>query len=152
VTLSGNAANQGGGIYQIAQYVTQTLSLASTIIADSASGGNCAVEMSGYPLISSRYNLSSDETCAPYLGRPGDLNNANPNLGPLAKNGGPTLTHMPQFPSPAIDAIPQGTNDCGVSIATDQRGMPRAVDGTCDIGAVEFDGTLLRLWLPLLAR
>jgi hypothetical protein len=69
----------------------------------------------------------------------------NPRLGPLADNGGPTLTHALLRGSPAID---QGT---GVTSATffdcpetDQRGFSRPVDGdgdgraACDIGAYEF--------------
>jgi hypothetical protein len=54
----------------------------------------------------------------------------NPQLGPLADNGGPTQTLAPQSGSPAIDA---GAAGCP---ATDQRGAPRV--GPCDIGAVEF--------------
>ncbi len=58
-------------------------------------------------------------------------------LGPLADNGGPTLTHAPRSGSVAIDAIP--AEDCidmeGAALTTDQRGEPR--DSACDIGAVE---------------
>ena len=59
------------------------------------------------------------------------LNPANAMLGPLADNGGPTLTHGLQPQSPGING--------GVSTvlvpATDQRGYARA--GQADIGAVE---------------
>jgi hypothetical protein len=48
------------------------------------------------------YNLSSDNTCN--LGGPGDLNNANPQLGPLQNNGGTTQTMALLTGSPAIDA------------------------------------------------
>lgn len=54
---------------------------------------------------------------------------ANPMLGALADNGGPTPTLMPAPGSPLRDA---GTN-CP---ATDQRGQPRPGPG-CTIGAVE---------------
>ncbi len=63
----------------------------------------------------------------------------NPQLGPLASNGGPTQTHVPLRGSPLIEA---GVN--GVGGATDQRGAGRELDGngdgiaTADIGAVEF--------------
>ncbi len=60
-------------------------------------------------------------------------------LGPLADNGGPTPTHMPEPGSPAIDAaLDLFCPD------TDQRGESRPVDGNedgtaaCDIGAVEI--------------
>src|SRR5579859_5144602 len=152
VTLSGNTAANGGGIYQEGSYVTQTVTLMNTIIADSPSGGDCVVQAGSPPLRSGGYNLSSDGACAPYFTQTGDLNGANPNLGPLADNGGPTLTQRPLFPSPVMDAIPLGTNGCGTTITTDQRGLPRATDGRCDIGAVEYGGLLSRLWLPLVRR
>jgi len=155
-TLAGNTSTNpspaGGGIYQAAQYLTETLSLASTIVANSPAGGNCFVDPTGFPLGSNGYNLSSDGTCAPEFTQTGDLNGVNPNLGPLAYNGGPTLTLRPLFPSPVMDAIPLGVNGCGTTITTDQRGLPRATDGRCDIGAVEYGGLFLRLWLPLVRR
>lgn len=69
---------------------------------------------------------------------PGPLN-ADPGLTPLACNGGPTLTSLLLPTSPAIDLVPAA--DC--SLAADQRGQPRPVDGDgdtvarCDAGAVE---------------
>jgi hypothetical protein len=155
-TLAGNSSTNtspaGGGIYQAAQYLSETLSLASTIVANSPAGGNCFVDPTGFPLGSNGYNLSSDGTCAPFFTQTSDLNGVNPNMGPLADNGGPTLTQRPLFPSPVMDVIPLGTNGCGSTLTTDQRGLPRATDGRCDIGAVEYGGLLSRLWLPLVRR
>jgi len=77
----------------------------------------------------------------------------DPNLGPLANNGGSTLTHLPQTPdSPGIDVIPKFINGCGIALITDQRGAPRPINGKCDIGAVEYGAKLLRLYLPLILR
>ena len=56
---------------------------------------------------------------------------ADPLVGPLADNGGPTLTHALLPGSPAIDAA-----DTGVCPVTDQRGVAR--DAACDIGSYEF--------------
>ncbi len=60
----------------------------------------------------------------------------DPLLGPLANNGGPTLTHLLLSGSPALDA--GNTNTSGFP-ATDQRGpgFPRILNGRVDIGAVE---------------
>ncbi|MHB1560624.1 MAG: beta strand repeat-containing protein, partial [Isosphaeraceae bacterium] len=69
------------------------------------------------------------------LSGPGVIN-ADPVLGPLQDNGGPTLTRMPMYGSRAI-----GAGDLQVEISagltTDQRGMPRVVGGAVDLGAVE---------------
>jgi hypothetical protein len=60
--------------------------------------------------------------------------NGNPLLGPLANNGGPTFTMVPQPGSSAINGVPA---TCPVTI--DQRGIQRPGPNktSCDIGAVE---------------
>ncbi len=62
----------------------------------------------------------------------------DPELGPLADNGGPTMTHMPRSTSPAIDT---GANP--VNLATDQRGVEREFNAGIDMGAVERRETIL---------
>ena len=59
----------------------------------------------------------------------------NPGLGPLADNGGPTLTMALGAGSPAIDRIPPTGFDCP---ATDQRGITRPQGSACDLGAFEL--------------
>jgi hypothetical protein len=59
--------------------------------------------------------------------------NADPKLGLLAGNGGPTQTMALLPGSAAIDAVP--TNACPV--ATDQRGVSRPQGAACDAGAYE---------------
>ena len=58
----------------------------------------------------------------------------NPLLGPLANNGGRTLTMLPQGGSPAINA---GVSSAGASLSKDQRGFSRLFGRAVDIGAVE---------------
>lgn len=60
---------------------------------------------------------------------------ADPLLGPLQDNGGPTFTHALLEGSPAIDAVP--LDDCS-EVTTDQRGVARPQGSACDIGAFEF--------------
>ena len=54
-------------------------------------------------------------------------------VGPLADNGGPTLTMSLPPGSPAIDAA-----DTSLAPPTDQRGFPRPFGAAADIGAYEF--------------
>jgi hypothetical protein len=63
---------------------------------------------------------------------PADTLTVDPQLLPLADNGGPTLTHALAVGSPAIDA---GNNVAALEF--DQRGEPRAVGAAPDIGALE---------------
>ena len=64
----------------------------------------------------------------------------DPLLGPLADNGGPTMTHALLSGSPAIDAGDNllAVDENGNSLAVDQRSADRVVDGIVDIGAVEI--------------
>lgn len=132
-TLSGNIAGEdsGGGIFNVKG---STVALQNSILANSM-GGNC------HGTIRSRgYNLSSDNSCS--FDGAGDLNNTNPELGPLQNNGGLTDTMALLPGSAAIDAgNPSGCTDSqGLLLKTDQRGMPRPdkEDASgCDIGAYE---------------
>jgi len=100
--------------------------LENTIVAKSH-GADCGPSGA---VTSLGHNLDSDGTCG--LSSAGDLSGADPLLGPLANNGGPTETHALKDGSPAIDA---GDNvGCP---ATDQRGTARPQGAACDIGAFE---------------
>jgi CSLREA domain-containing protein len=76
----------------------------------------------------------------------GGFTQADPLLGALQDNGGPTQTHALLTGSPAIDAgDPSGCADnLGAILTADQRGYLRPVDGDnngsvlCDIGAFEY--------------
>ena len=135
-TFSGNAASHGGGINMAAGLVT----LGATIVAGNT-GSNCYA--SGGTVTSVGYNLSDDlstaNTCD--LVAPSDVLGANPQLGPLANNGGPTETELPALSSPAVYQIPTPTTLNGVTVCpgTDQRGLARPLPGAtdCTIGAVE---------------
>jgi hypothetical protein len=92
---------------------------------------------------SNGYNIDDANTCL-FTGT-GDQINTNPQIGPLAANGGPTETHDLFSTSPAIDAADpaypgSSANACSLF---DQRGVHRPVDdgvapARCDIGAVEY--------------
>lgn len=141
VTLSANRADadangtgDGGGIYNSA-----TLSVKNTLVAGnedlSAASRNDCYTIGTYT--SQGYNVVG-QGCP--SGGTGDLTTTDPRLGPLADNGGDTLTHALLAGSPALDRIPNGTNDCGSALLQDQRGSarPSPDGGACDTGALEY--------------
>ena len=72
------------------------------------------------------------------LDAPTDLIASDLMLGPLAANGGPTPTLLPQAGSPLLDRIPIGTAGlCDATTSTDQRGSVRPHGTACDAGSVE---------------
>ncbi len=77
------------------------------------------------------HDLSSDGSCI-FTGI-GSLNNTDPKLGPLADNGGATLTMALLPGSPAIDA-----GSAVGAPATDQRGVARPQGPGVDVGAFEY--------------
>ena len=78
--------------------------------------------------------MSTDSSCG--LSRKTDLTGLNPMLGPLADNGGPTMTQALPRSSPAVNAGGRtGTSSCP---GTDQRGLSRLWGPACDIGAFEL--------------
>jgi hypothetical protein len=135
-TFSDNIDNTGqASASTILQSSPQPLKLKNVVLKLGASGflfGNCEANSGDAPITSEGFNLSDDKSCAPYFTNAGDKNNTDPKLGPLANNGGSTMTHLPQPGSPLIDA-----GQCSPDIAVDQRGVARPQGAACDIGAVE---------------
>ncbi len=125
----------GGGLYA---YSGTTILYNTIVAANTADDG--ADDIVGAIASSSSNNLVGvDETGSVASSiNPIVIGTANPGLGLLAYNGGPTQTIALLAGSPAIDA---GSNALAndYSLTTDQRGpgFPRIVNGTVDIGAFE---------------
>ena len=136
VTINGNHADSGyAGGYSTGHAASfPSGGIANSIIAGNTGAGDsdCYIDGGGATINSNGHNLSGDATCN--FGQPTDQANANPLLGALASNGGPTQTMALLTGSPAIDTGGTSANGCP---ATDQRGAPRPQGAACDIGAFE---------------
>jgi hypothetical protein len=111
--------------------------LANTIVALNTAGGSAASDVSGTVDPASLYNLIGTGGSGGLIdGNIGNLVGvADPRLGTLADNGGPTKTIALLPGSPAIDA---GDNSAAGLPSTDQRGLARIIGPGVDIGAFEL--------------
>ena len=132
VTVTFNTATDGAGLYNTD---SGTFNISNSIVAQN-DGANCFQE-AGASFNAFFANLDSDRSCP-------DFTQGAAGLGPLADNGGPTLTHMLGSSSDALDAGEPSV--CAELGDVDQRGYARLnVDGNgnpadgnaCDLGAVE---------------
>jgi hypothetical protein len=128
-TVTGNVSRWGGAeIF----FWSGSATLTDSVVGPGQGSEDCG---EAWRLQSLGHNLGSDDTCN--LTQPTDRFATDPLLGPLADNGGPIRTHLPERGSPLIDR-----GSC--QALTDQRGVPRPLDGDrdgvrlCDIGAVEY--------------
>jgi hypothetical protein len=130
-TVSGNTAEESSAILN---FERGRLTVASSVIDGDCGSDEGAQETSlGYNIESPGDTCGFDQTSD----QPG-VTEEQLNLGDLADNGGPTMTHAlltEPVVSIALDAIPQG--DCEVD--TDQRGVarPSGLESKCDIGSYE---------------
>jgi hypothetical protein len=139
-TVTGNSADSGNGLYVTEAAIdgASTVELANTLIAEQT-GDDCLVDAG--EIISRGHNLDSDGTCN--LDSNGDIAFGFANLGPLADNGGPTLTHALLPGSDVLDAGDPTACAAEPVGGVDQRGYPRPAGAGCDIGAFEagdYDG------------
>lgn len=164
-TVSGNRAAANGGIGLGGGATAQIAS--TTITANEATGssggggigrsfGSSAVTLRNTILAGNRAYAGPDDDCgdaanityssAGYdlvgpgcalIGGAGNLISADPGLSPL---GGLGPVHEPLAASPARNAgDPAGCADLPAGgLSTDQRGLARALEGRCDIGAAEY--------------
>ncbi len=130
-TFVGNRAITTGGAAIYSDFPPVTLS--ASIVGSTGFSDACAGTL---PFASANDNIDQDGSCG--LAGVNDRV-VDPQLGPLAENGGLTATHMPLAGSPAVDTA---TNS--FCPGTDERGTGRPADGNgdgsaaCDVGAVEF--------------
>jgi hypothetical protein len=147
-TISGNHAYDGGGITANATnnglgstVVANNTATAATPHRDLRNAGPAAFNLA-FSLVESPAGASIADISG-FAGT--NILGVDPQLGPLAANGGPTRTLRPSLTSPLLD---KGTTTIG---PTDQRGLPRPFDipsvpnaalgDASDIGAVELQAS-----------
>ncbi len=151
VTIANNRANNdntgnesGGGIFRS---TAGTVNLKNTIVGDNTIGtGGVGPDIFG-TLNSQDYNHIENLTGATIGGTTTNNSTGDAQLGTLANNGGSTLTHLPATGSIVVNSIPNGTNDCGTTITTDQRGVTRPTSGACDKGSVELASAAVPVYI-----
>jgi CSLREA domain-containing protein len=124
-TIAANSAQQGGGIYLSP---SGAVTLKSTLIGDNTAtisgpdvlggGANGTLNSEGFNLIENTSGATITETLNPGT----NITGQDPQLNPLADNGGSTKTHSLLCTSPAIDKGFKFTT------TTDQRGSTRPFD------------------------
>lgn len=134
-TIAGNIAGaKGGGIYRI----QGDLTMSSTIVAANTAAPPADADLAQGIAASGSF-IAGDGI----VGAAGSATlsvvpagsmqiGVDPQLGPLADNGGPTLTMLPAAAGPAID------KGAANGLTEDQRGLPRTSGGGTDVGAVEL--------------
>ena len=127
-TLANNSASaNGGGIYNNS---TGPVQISNSIVALNTAT-TAGPDLSG--TFTANYTFIGNPAGAVINGGTGNLN-GDPQLDPLANNGGPTQTHLPQPDSTAIDA---GDPAFTPPPSTDQRGFARVAGPRVDMGSVE---------------
>lgn len=157
-TLAGNSVsgaqfNEGGNVFSLALHGkgvqdtpgTATVTIENSVVADATGDSNVAVRQGGHPFDApAGTSVSSLTTDSVSIVEGGVTNfgasvtgtpiNADPMLGALANNGGPTQSMAPNTGSPAINT---GNNAAANLPVRDQRGVARIKGGTVDVGSVE---------------
>ena len=134
-TIVGNKGSDGGGI---AKTGSGLVLIISSIVAGNTTAGGPALDLLAGPaeIIATNSAVGTDAAGTLNSYDTGDnIPLGTPlNLGPLANNGGPTLTHLPGPGSPLIDS---GANPMPLFPDVDQIGNSRTFGLQTDIGAVE---------------
>ncbi|MBY6204086.1 IPTL-CTERM sorting domain-containing protein [Halomonas denitrificans] len=138
-TITGNSSATSGGGFFYLQYGTG-MQHDATIVSGNTAASEPDVAMDPAATINAEFSLvgvaptngtlNADAATVALLG-------LDPDLEPLADNGGPTQSRLPEAGSPVIDAVPNGSAGCGGAVTTDQRGEARPFGSGCDIGSVE---------------
>jgi hypothetical protein len=134
-SISGNSSGSGAGV---SMDDTASLMVMNSIISgNSATGSGADVDVSANSTFDDSYSLFSSPAAVSgaIIDGPGSIFGA-PKLNELADNGGPTLTMLPQWDSPAVKT---GDPNWTAPPANDQRGsgFARNAGGRVNMGAIQ---------------
>ena len=121
----------GGGVYGGGLFVNDLVALNSAPTGGQGPDVYGTFNSAGNNLISATNDSSGFTATGDLTGS--SASRLDPKVGPLANNGGPTLTMALLPGSPAIDA-----GNTLLAPAIDQRGFPRPAGSAADIGAFEY--------------
>ncbi|HEY6984896.1 MAG TPA: choice-of-anchor Q domain-containing protein [Rhodanobacteraceae bacterium] len=165
-TISGNTSYQIGGVYALVPLSVANSTIAFNTEVTASDGTNSYAFAAGLQIAyggdTAQSSIVANNTASDLgefdlsgsiagigghnnlimqfnIGVPGDTVRADPDLGPLQDNGGPTHTQRPF--SPAVLGF--GSNS--LNLGWDQRGIgfPRVVDGSVDIGAYQTNSDVI---------
>jgi VCBS repeat-containing protein len=135
-TIANNTATDGGGLFHMlfVNFTPVIGELRNDLIADNTATGTANEDFVQLGVVTGAFNNLIETASGHSLvnGTNGNLVGLDPKLGPLADNGGPTMTQALLAGSPAIDA-----GSATGAPATDQRGLPRPSGAGVDIGGFE---------------
>lgn len=137
-----NSAPNGANLFHDISGVFGSLSITASVLAWPNGSQNC--ELGGGAPTSGGFSFADDPSCV--LGASDLVAMVDPELGPLADNGGPTQTRLPSPTSPVAGLVPA----ISCIPAVDQRNIPRPQGADCEAGAVEIEeaGTALIMGTP----
>jgi hypothetical protein len=143
-TITHNTADRGGGVGAAGVGLGLQPRLRNTIVAGNTAADGADVSAND-GTIDAVFSLLGSLDSETTIGTPGtDVLGQDPQLGPLANNGGATQTQKPATTSPVVDA------GSAFGLTSDQRGLARPFDAitanavggdASDIGAVELQVT-----------
>ncbi len=128
-TITDNTATDGKGGGLDLEFGTDTLDIGAIIVAAN-DPQNCDTANT---ITSHGYSIDDANTCA--LAATGDLTDTDPQLAPLADNGGFSQTQALLAGSPAVDLVPTSFDPAD---PTDQRAVSRPQGAARDSGAFEL--------------
>ncbi|MGH3455503.1 MAG: choice-of-anchor Q domain-containing protein, partial [Nocardioidaceae bacterium] len=139
-TGAGDGLRRDGGAANDGDYF-----LSNTIVANN----DCSADVNDNNPITEAFNegtnnLDTGTSCGFQVANDSQ-NNADPDLGPLQSNGGPTFTRAIFATNTSDDAVDAGDDPtCAADPVSgiDQRHVPRPQGAACDIGAYELAATI----------